>query len=125
MLGDPERTEGQVVEVTNPVVGSHRKLVVRDGVIVAATLVGDLSRVGLITQHYDRRHGARSGRARRPADGRPAHRSRSYLADDAEVCACAGVTAGRIRAAPPSRRPATTTRATTGCGGCADTVRSS
>ena len=40
--------------MSNPVVGSHRKLVVRDGVIVAATLVGDLSRVGLITQHYDR-----------------------------------------------------------------------
>ena len=47
---------GEVVEVTNPVAGSHRKLVVRDGVIVAATLVGDLSRIGLITQLYDRRH---------------------------------------------------------------------
>jgi len=54
VLGDPQRAEGQVVEVTNPVVGSHRRLVVRGGVIVAATLVGDLSRVGLITQHYDR-----------------------------------------------------------------------
>jgi assimilatory nitrate reductase electron transfer subunit len=54
VLGDPETAEGEVVEVTNPVVGSHRKLVVRDGVIVAATLVGDLSRIGLITQHYDR-----------------------------------------------------------------------
>ena len=54
VLGDPERTEGQVVEMTNPVVGTHRKVVVRDGVIVGATLVGDLSRIGLLTQHYDR-----------------------------------------------------------------------
>ena len=117
VLGDPERTEGQVVEVTNPVVGSHRKLVVRDGVIVAATLVGDLSRVGLITQHYDRRHGPGSGRARRPPHGRPARpaglprrrrrgvrlRGRHRRADP--------------RAAPRWTKPATTTRATTGCGG--------
>ena len=54
VLGDPERTAGEVVEVTNPIAGSHRKLVVRDGVIVAGTLVGDLSRIGLITQYYDR-----------------------------------------------------------------------
>ena len=96
VLGDPERTEGEVVEVTNPVVGSHRKLVVRDGVIVAATLVGDLSRVGLITQHYDRRTvlGPAEPGALLLAD-RPTQPV--YLADDAEVCACAGVTAGRIR----------------------------
>ena len=55
VLGDPLHAEGEVVEVSNPVVGSHRRLVVRDGVVVAATLVGDLSRIGLITQHFDRR----------------------------------------------------------------------
>ena len=76
VLGDPERTDGEVVEVSNPVTGTHRKLVVRDGVIVGATLVGDLSRIGLITQHYDRRHGARPARARRPADGRARRRPR-------------------------------------------------
>ena len=97
VLGDPERTEGQVVEMTNPVVGTHRKLVVRDGVIVGATLVGDLSRIGLLTQHYDRgtvlgpeEPGALllGDRPTRPAQ----------LADHAEICACAGVSAGRIRA---------------------------
>jgi NAD(P)H-nitrite reductase large subunit len=122
VLGDPERTEGQVVEVTNPVVGSHRKLVVRNGMIVAATLVGDLSRVGLITQHYDR------GTVLGPAEpgallmaDRPTQPV--YLADDAEVCACAGVTAGRIRCCTSLDEARTATRATTGCGGCADTVR--
>ncbi|MGB0189809.1 MAG: FAD-dependent oxidoreductase, partial [Nocardioides sp.] len=54
VLGDPVGEEGEVVEVSNPVAGKHSRLVVRDGVIVAAALVGDLSRVGLITQHYDR-----------------------------------------------------------------------
>ena len=53
VLGDPERAVGEVVEMTNPIAGSHRTLVVQGGVIVAAALVGDLSRVGLITQLYD------------------------------------------------------------------------
>jgi NAD(P)H-nitrite reductase large subunit len=46
------------------------------------------------------------------------------LADDAEICACVGVTAGRIRGCSSLDDVRTTTRATTGCGGCADAVRS-
>ncbi|MBI2245158.1 MAG: NAD(P)/FAD-dependent oxidoreductase [Nocardioides sp.] len=122
VLGEPERAEGQVVEVANPVTGTHRKLVVRDGVIVAATLVGDLSRIGLITQHYDR--GTVLG-ASEPGDlligDRPA--AQVDLPDDAEVCACAGVSAGAIRACASLADARETTRATTGCGGCAPAVR--
>jgi NAD(P)H-nitrite reductase large subunit len=122
VLGDPERTTGQVVEMTNPVVGAHRKLVVRDGVIVGATLVGDLSRIGLLTQHYDR--GTVLGRDEPGAlllGDRPA--APSELPDEAEVCACAGVTAGRIRGCRSLAEVCETTRATTGCGGCAPAVR--
>ena len=123
VLGDPERAEGEVVEVSNPVVGSHRKLVVRDGVIVAATLVGDLSRIGLITQHYDRRTVLSSTEPGALLMGdRPARPAQ--LPDDAEVCACAGVSAGRIRACSSLEQVRETTRATTGCGGCAPAVRS-
>ena len=122
VLGDPERTEGQVVEMTNPVVGTHRKIVVRDGVIVGATLVGDLSRLGLLTQHYDR--GTLLGPNEPGAlllGDRPT--KPGQLPDDAEVCACAGVTAGRIRACGSLDEVTRTTRATTGCGGCAPAVR--
>ncbi len=122
VLGDPERTDGEVVEVSNPVTGSHRKLVVRDGVIVGATLVGDLSRIGLITQHYDRatvlgRH--------EPGDLLMGERPvvPVVLPDDAEVCACAGVSAGRVRACASLDEARETTRATTGCGGCTSAVR--
>ncbi|UMG94737.1 (2Fe-2S)-binding protein [Nocardioides sp. TF02-7] len=45
------------------------------------------------------------------------------LPDDAEVCACAGVTAGRVRACSSLEDVRDTTRATTGCGGCAPVVR--
>ena len=125
VLGDPERAEGQVVEVTNPVLGTHRKLVVRDGVLVAATLVGDLSRIGLLTQHYDR------GTVLGPDEpgalllGTPtgAAGGAAALPDDAEVCACAGVTAGAVRGCGSLVEVTETTRATTGCGGCAPAVR--
>ena len=44
-------------------------------------------------------------------------------ADNVEVCACAGVSAGEIRACGSLARARETTRATTGCGGCAGAVR--
>lgn len=121
VLGHPERADGQVVEVSNPVTGSHRRLVVRDGVIVGATLVGDLSRIGLITQHY---HRATVLGPHEPGEllMPPAAAGPVVLPDDAEVCACAGVTAGRIRACASLDEARDTTRATTGCGGCAAAV---
>jgi len=122
VLGDPEREDGEVVAVTNPVTGSHRKLVVRDGVIVAATLVGDLSRVGLLTQLYDRAQVLAPDEPGQLLLGeRPARPVATP--DDAEVCACAGVSAGAIRACDSLARVREETRATTGCGGCADVVR--
>ncbi|QYJ03148.1 FAD-dependent oxidoreductase [Nocardioides panacisoli] len=129
VLGDPEREAragGEVVEVSNPFRGSHRRLVVRDGRIVAGTLVGDLRHVGLITQHYDRRTvlapdepGDLLLPPPPPTDAAPL----VDLPDDAEVCTCAGVSAGAVRACSDVEQARTTTRATTGCGGCTATVR--
>jgi assimilatory nitrate reductase electron transfer subunit len=123
VLGDPENAEGEIVEMSNPVAGSHRKLVVRDGRIVAGALVGDLSRIGLITQHFDRQTVLSPTE---PGELLMAERSARpvQLPDDAEVCNCAGVTAGAIRACSSLEQARETTRATTGCGGCADAVRS-
>ena len=129
VLGDADRevaAGGEVVEVSNPISGSHRRLVVRDGRIVAATLVGDLSRVGLITQHFDRQTvlGPREpGNLLMPERTADEGSAALTLPDDAEVCACAGVTAGRIRGCSSFEQVRDTTRATTGCGGCASTVR--
>ncbi|QSR29294.1 nitrite reductase [Nocardioides sp. S5] len=122
VLGDPRAAEGEVVEVTNPIAGSHRRLVVHGGRIVAAALVGDLSRVGLITQLYDR------GTILGPDEPGQlllpeAADAPTPLPDEAEVCACAGVSAGEIRACGTVAECVDRTRATTGCGGCADVVR--
>lgn len=125
VLGDPEHETGregaEVVTMSNPVTGSHRKLVVRDGVIVAGALVGDLHRIGLITQHFDK------GTVLGPGEpGALLLKERSsaevVLDDDAEVCACAGVSAGAIRACSSLPDVREKTRATTGCGGCTGVV---
>ncbi|NYG59966.1 NAD(P)H-nitrite reductase large subunit [Nocardioides daedukensis] len=123
VLGEPERTDGEVVEVTNPIAGTHRKLVVQGGVIVAAALVGDLSRVGLITQLHDRRTilGANEPGELLMAE-RASDEQAAELPDEAEVCACAGVSAGRIRACASLDEVRGATRATTGCGGCRSVV---
>jgi len=126
VLGD-ERSEGEVVEVTNPIAGTHRKLVVRDGRVVAATLVGDLSQIGVITQHFDRGTvlaPSEPGALLMPSIAAPTDEERAAaLPDAAEVCACAGVSAGALRACASLEEARETTRATTGCGGCATTVR--
>ncbi len=126
VLGNPEQevvNGGEVVEMSNPVRGSHRKLVIRDGRIVAGALVGDLNRIGLITQHYDRQTVLGPNE---PGDLLLAERSTTgavQLPDNAEVCNCAGVTVGAIRACSSFEDARIKTRATTGCGGCASTVR--
>lgn len=123
VLGDPEHTEGEVVEVTNPIVGTHRKLVVDGNVIVAGTMIGDLSRIGLITQLFDRRTIlADSEPGELLMAERPEGDSSILLPDEAEVCACAGVSAGRIRACRTFEEAREKTRATTGCGGCTSVV---
>ncbi len=122
VLGDAEGADGDVVEVTNPIAGSHRRLVLHGGRVVAAALVGNLSRVGLITQLYDRGTLLGPDEPGRLLLPEPAD-APAPLPDDAEVCACAGVTAGEIRACSSMGECADVTRATTGCGGCADVVR--
>lgn len=126
VLGEPTRAAGQVVEVSNPVSGSHRRLVVDGGRIVAAALVGDLSRVGLITQLYDRGTilGADEPGALLAPERLEDEPAALELPDEAEVCACAGVTAGQIRACGTYEHCRDRTRATTGCGACTSIVRS-
>ena len=103
--------------------GSYRKVVVRDGVLEAAVLIGDLSRVGLLTQLYDRRTVLGQDEPGWLLLGdRPEGESTTALPDDAEVCACAGVNAGAIRACADLETVVGKTRATTGCGSCKSTV---
>jgi NAD(P)H-nitrite reductase large subunit len=119
----------EVLVFADPVRHVYKKVVVRDGVVTGAVLLGDLSTVGTLTQAYDRATPLATARLHllfagavgaAPADA-------ADLADDAVVCTCNAVTAGAVRACAADgcrtvADVACATRATTGCGSCIGAV---
>jgi assimilatory nitrate reductase electron transfer subunit len=111
--------------------GVYQKLVVRDGRLVGAILLGDTRTVGTVTQLYDRGAELPVDRAsvlmvRRNAPASTAA-TPTALPARTTVCQCNGVTKGAITAAWTDgarsvEAIAARTRATTGCGTCRDTV---
>jgi assimilatory nitrate reductase electron transfer subunit len=123
--------EAEIVRFADPTRGTYKKVVIRDERLVGAILLGETGTAGLLTQLYDRAaplppdrlhllfHGHGAGT---PVD------TPVRIPDAATVCQCNNVTKGRIRAcwedgARDVAGVAARTRATTGCGGCRDTVR--
>ncbi len=110
----------------------HVSVVVRDGVLVGATCVGDAAVAADLTATYTRRTPVPRDPATlllRPVPGAvPVEASSpTRMPDRATVCRCNGVAKGDVvaswragaRSVPEVVRA---TRATTGCGGCADLV---
>jgi assimilatory nitrate reductase electron transfer subunit len=125
----------EVIRFTDRARGVYQKLVVRDGRLAGAILVGDTRAAAELTQLFDRGAALPADRsalllARRggPAgDGPAAGLSAAALPGPATVCRCNGVTKDGICAAwqDGARRldeVADRTRATTGCGTCRDLV---
>lgn len=113
----------EVLQWADPARHVYKKLVIRDGVVTGAVLLGDLSTAGIVTQAFDR------------ATPLPAERLHLLFAglssgppaevdDEAVVCTCNSVTAGALRrcGARTVTEAAAATRATTGCGTCASSV---
>ncbi|MCO5995163.1 FAD-dependent oxidoreductase [Actinoallomurus rhizosphaericola] len=126
-LGDDE---AEVVRFADPVRGTYKKVVIRDDRLVGAILLGETTTAGLLTQLYDRAAPVPSDRLGLLFTGlSPATPTETpvRIPDAAVVCHCNNVSKGRIRAcweegAREVADIATMTRATTGCGGCRDTV---
>jgi NAD(P)H-nitrite reductase large subunit len=112
----------EVLVLADPARHVYKKLVVRDGVLIGALLLGDLSTSGPVTQHFDRGTPL-------PVDRTgllvAARRSDAVLQDEDTACVCNGVTAGQIRDSGCRTVPevALKTRATTGCGTCTSLVK--
>jgi assimilatory nitrate reductase electron transfer subunit len=111
--------------------GVYQKLVVRDGRLVGAILLGDTRTVGTVTQLYDRGATVPIDRAglllTRRAGGSSAEASPTLLPDSATICHCNGVSKGSICSAWQGgartiAEIADRTRATTGCGTCRESV---
>ncbi len=111
--------------------GVYQKLVVRDGRLVGAILLGDTRTAGTVTQLFDRGAALPVDRASLLMVGRNAPpatvRSPTALPGRATVCQCNGVTKAAVcdawsGGARSVEAIAACTRATTGCGTCRDTV---
>jgi assimilatory nitrate reductase electron transfer subunit len=111
----------EVVVYSDPARHVYKKLVIRDGVLIGAILLGDTSTAGPIAQAFDRGDAL-------PAERHtllfPPRRSSAAISDDDTVCTCNAVTAGTIRESGchSVAEVALKTRATTGCGGCTSAV---
>lgn len=127
--GDPD--DAEVIRFTDSSRGVYQKLVVRNGRLTGAILLGDTRTVGMITQLFDRgaalpadRAGLLMVRRNNPAT---VTQSPTVLPGRVTICQCNGITKAGICAAwQDGARDAdeivARTRATTGCGTCRDAV---
>ena len=126
-LGESDETE--LVTFVDASRGTYQKLVLREGRIVGAILLGDTRSAGTVTQLFDRGTAAPHDRATLLlASARSAEaETPTHIPDRASVCQCNGVTKAAIRQAWQSGARtvadvAATTHATTGCGTCREVV---
>lgn len=115
----------EVVVYTDPSRHVYKKLVVRDDVLVGAILLGDTATAGKVTQAFDRATPLPEDRLGLLFAPRKVAAAPEALSDDAVVCTCNAVTAGKLRhsGCRTVAEVALKTRATTGCGGCASVVQ--
>ena len=130
-LGSARADRGaEVIRFTDASRGVYAKLVVRDGRLAGAILLGDTRTVGTLTQLFDRGAPLPADRAslligRR--DAAPIADSPVTIPGHATICQCNGVTKAAICAAfsggaRGAGEIAARTRASTGCGTCRDAV---
>jgi assimilatory nitrate reductase electron transfer subunit len=125
----------EVVRFTDSARGVYQKLVVRDGRLAGAILLGDTRAAGTLTQLFDRAAALPADRSSLLATGgrsvsgtgAPVAGSPARIPGHATICQCNGVTKAAICAAwqdgaRDAGQVAARTRAATGCGTCRDTV---
>lgn len=126
---EPVDDADELVQFSEPRRGVHKSAVVREGVLVGATLIGDLDRASFLTQAFDKATPLPDDGAELLfALGTPAGEvAVADLPDDAQVCNCNGVSKGDIaRCCADGTRSIpgvmAATRAGTGCGSCKERV---
>ncbi len=127
VMGDRDPRDGsdEVVTYSEPSRGVYKKLVVRDGRLGGAILLGDPATAPALLQAFDRESELPQNRAEllfqlAATEGAP---SVADLADSAQICNCNGVSKRTLLDAVESghrtlRALCDATRAGTGCGAC-------
>jgi nitrite reductase (NADH) large subunit len=125
---DSDSPSDEVILYSEPSRGVYKKLIVRDGRLHGAIVLGDSSVVPGLLQAFDRAAELPEDRAEllvgRSTNGDSGGAmSVASLPDDAQICNCNGVSKGKIIAAVEAgcrslKAVCTATRAGTGCGSC-------
>ena len=125
----PEFDDDEFVQYSEPRHGVYKTIVIRDGKLVGATLVGDVSKVSFLTQAFDSGLPLPDERVSLMFDiGTPdVGVGVAELADDAQVCNCNGVSkadlVGCVRDGVTSLPGVMAkTKAGKGCGSCKQLV---
>ena len=132
VAGDKEPTneDDEVVLYVQLNRGVYKKVIIRDGKVAGAILLGDGFTAPRLLQAFDRGETLPQNRAELlfPLSGEAAVLDLADMPDDAQVCNCNGVSKGKIIAAVDAgcrslKVVCDATKAGTGCGSCIPWVR--
>ena len=128
-LTDPADDRDETVQFVEPRKGIYKKLIVRDGRLVGAILMGEISKAAFLMQAFDRDSKLPEERLSLLFDlgAPPQNITLDEMPVDTQVCNCNGVTKGAIGGCVTGgSRTATAvmkaTRAGMGCGSCKSLV---
>ncbi|HKS46417.1 MAG TPA: nitrite reductase large subunit NirB [Amycolatopsis sp.] len=128
-LKHPAREDDEFVRFSEPRHGVYKSVVIRDGRLVGATLLGDSSKVAFLTQAYDRGLPLPEKRVELLFElaGPTQAESAKEMDDSVQVCNCNGVSKGDLVACVRGGTKSvsgvmTATRAGKGCGACKSLV---
>lgn len=124
-IPEPANDTDEVVLFSEPKRGRYKKLVIRNGRLVGAIMLGDLDKVAYLTQAFDKNTPLPEERLSLLFDlGTPGKKiTLDEMPAEAQVCNCNGVSKGAIGACVASGRRSAklvmeSTRAGMGCGSC-------
>ncbi len=125
----PERADDEFVRFSEPRRGVYKSVVVRDGKLVGATLLGDVEKVAFLTQSFDRGLPLPEERVELlfSLAGPTEAEGAAEMDDTVQVCNCNGVSKGALTACVAGGTSSVTgvmavTRAGKGCGSCKSLV---
>lgn len=125
----PEREDDEFVRFSEPRRGVYKSVVVRDGRLVGATLLGDVEKVAFLTQSFDRSLPLPEERVELlfSLAGPTEAEGAAEMDDTVQVCNCNGVSKGALTACVAGGTSSVTgvmaaTRAGKGCGSCKSLV---
>ncbi len=129
-LKTPEKPSDEFVQFSETGRGVYQTVIIREGTLVGATLVGDVRKVAALTQAFDSRSALPEERVKLLFDLGAADDSSSAaeLPDDTQICNCNGISKGDLVACVQNGETRVSgcmnaTRAGKGCGSCKGLVK--